>query len=378
MDPDRAVRPVDLVVHVGTGKAGSSSIQRTMNVNRERVAAAGHLYVRTPGVARHTRLALYLKSDDALDLDPAWHRQKAGNPTVFRRRFRRRLMAEIADSGLDRVIFSDETLFGSPTPMLEELRRLTDELGRSLRVVVYLRRQDDHLVSRYQQNVKVGEIRRLADRTLHLDLSSTYDYAERLARLERVLEPTELVVRRFERSAFRGGSLFDDFLGAAGIEVPVGDLEVSEDVNVSLDAESVEFMRLLNLRRVHSEGARVGVMDNRQLVRRLAEAGSGGPTLTLPDADLDAFMERWREGNDQVARRHFAAADGVLFREPRRTTGTTAEQRLDPARLDHFLEVSEVPEELHIPLRILAEQEAGSGRGPVTNREAPLTGPRLA
>ena len=264
------------------------------------------------------------------------------------------------------MIFSDETLFGSPTPMLEELRRLTDEIGRSLRVVVYLRRQDDHLVSRYQQNVKVGEIRRLADRTMHLDLSSTYDYAERLARLERVLEPTELVVRRLERSAFRRGSLFDDFLEAAGVELPVGDLEVSEEFNISLAAESVEFLRLLNLRRVHSEGARVGVMDNRELVRRLAEAGSG-PTLTLPDADLDEFMERWREGNDQVARRHFGAADGVLFREPRRTTGTIAEQRLDPARLDHFLEVSEVPEELHTPLRILAEQEAGPGRGPVTN-----------
>ena len=77
MHADRAVTPVDLVVHVGTGKAGSSSIQRMMNVNREQVAAAGHLYIRTPGVARHTRLALYLKSDDDLDLDPVWHRHEA-------------------------------------------------------------------------------------------------------------------------------------------------------------------------------------------------------------------------------------------------------------------------------------------------------------
>ncbi len=356
MPPVPATRRLDLVVHVGTGKAGSSSIQQMMNQNRELLAAAGTLYPRSPGVARHTHLALSLKTDEELDLDPAWQRARAKDPTVFRRRFRRRLLAEIDGSGLDRVVFSDETLFGSPTPMLEGLRRLTDELGRSLRVVVYLRRQDDHLVSRYQQNVKVGEIRRLADRTLHLDLSSTYDYAGRLARLEDVLQPTELVVRRFEQDAFVDGSLFADFLDAAGVELPPGDLVVPEDANISLDAESVEFLRLLNLRRVHSEGARVGVMDNRRVVRRLAAAASG-PTLTLPDPVLDAFMDRWADGNVAVARRHFD--DDVLFRVPRRTSGTVSDQRLDPHRLGHFLEVAEVPEKLHTPLRILAEQEAG-------------------
>jgi hypothetical protein len=351
--PDRPA--LDLVVHAGTGKAGSSSIQRMMNHNRERIAAAGHLYPRTPGVARHGKLALFLKTDEELDLDPAWHRTKISDPTVFRRRFRKRLDTEIEESGLHRVVFSEETLFGCPTPMLHRLRELTDELGRSLRVVVYLRRQDDHLVSRYQQGVKVGEIRRLADRTLHLDYSSTYDYAGRLARLEQLLEPDELVVRRFEREAFRGGSLFDDFLDAAGIGLTTDEVEVPQDANISLDAESVEFLRLLNLRRVHAEGARVGVIDNRALVRRLAAVGSG-PTLTLPDAELDAFMARWADGNTLVARRHFG--EDALFRSPRKTSGTVAEQRLDPGRLDHFLAVAEVPEGLHAPLRILAEQEA--------------------
>ena len=150
--------------------------------------------------------------------------------------------------------------------------------------------------------------------------------------------------------------MFADFLDAAGVDLPPGDLVVPADANISLDAESVEFLRLLNLRRVHSEGARVGVMDNRRVVRRLAAAASG-PTLTLPDPVLDAFMARWADGNVEVARRHFD--DDVLFRVSRKTSGTVSEQRLDPDRLGHFLEVAEVPEELHTPLRILAEQEAG-------------------
>ena len=65
------------------------------------------------------------------------------------------------------MVFSEETLFGSTEATIRRLRRLTDRIGSSLRVVAYLRRQDDHLVSRYQQGVKVGEVRRLSDRSLH-------------------------------------------------------------------------------------------------------------------------------------------------------------------------------------------------------------------
>ena len=37
------------------------------------------------------------------------------------------------------------------------------------------------------------------------------------------------------------------------------------------------------------------------------------------------------------------------------------EQRLEPARLDHYLELLELPTPMHDPLRRLAEREARSG-----------------
>ena len=349
-------RPLDLVLHIGSGKAGSTSIQFFLRDNRERLGELGLLYPRSPGPARHTQLSLFVKSDAELVSAPEWSRQKQSEPAKFRKAFRRRLFNEIEHSDLSRVLLSDEVLFGSSVAALRRLRRFTDRIAENIRVVVYLRRQDDHMVSRYQQGVKIGWVQRLEEWARE-DMSDLYDYHARLRRWEQILGPSELVVRRFESESFVDGSLFQDFLDAAGIKARAGELAPVPNRNDSLDADSVEFLRLLNLYRVENEGATAGLIDNRRLIARLTES-STGPVLTLPTPFLDEFMEQWADANRRVALDMVRDESGQLFRMPRKTRNTTTEQRLDPARLEHFLMLSELPEQMHAPLRALAEREA--------------------
>ncbi len=359
----------ELVVHAGMGKTGTSSIQHFLRANETVLAQHGVLYPRSPGRRRHVRLGLFLTPDGEFvgsrvakrqSQDPAWRDLILESPATFRDAFEAELVDEIDASGLPRLLMSDEAVFGSSEGAMQLLGDFARRLGADLRLVCYLRRQDDHVISRYQQAVKWGEVRRIAERTAELELSPTYDYDERLDAWSRVAQPTDLVVHRFERSRFHGGSLTQDFLDAAGVTVAPEALdEETPTLNESLDAESVEFLRILNLHRVRRQGAEVGHINNRKLVRRLASEPAG-PTLTLPEPALDEFMARWEDGNRRVARRWFGE-DGELFAAPRKTEGTTSEQRLDPARLDHFFEVSQLPERLHRPLRRLAEREAASG-----------------
>ena len=123
----------------------------------------------------------------------------------------------------------------------------------------------------------------------------------------------------------------------------------------------MEFLRILNLYRVEHHAAVPRLIDNRGLVRRLAKA-STGPTLTLPERQLDEFMARWEDSNRVVAREFLGDETGRLFRAPRKIRNTTTEQYLDPARLDHFLTLLEVPEAMHVPLRRLVEREATARR----------------
>lgn len=333
-------------------------MQAFLRANRDdRLAEQGLLYPRSPGPVRHVRLGLFAKSEEVAERSPAWSMQRQSDHASFQETFRDDLLAEIEASDLPRVLLSDEVLFHLSGEALTRLGSLMSSIGDRLRLVAYLRRQDDHMVSRYQQGVKVGTTDRLAEYAQR-DLSWFYDYHGRLRKHEQFLRPTEFVVHRFEREAFAGGSLFQDFLDATGISARADEWHQVAVRNESLDAESVEVLRLLNLYRVQHGGPTRGPMRNR-LVRRLAEA-STGPTLTLPDPVLDRFMERWEESNQRVARDFLGDSSGELFRTPRRTRNTTTEQRLDPARLDHFIDVLELPQRMHGPLRALAAHEATS------------------
>ena len=196
-------QPLELVLHIGSGKTGTSSIQRLLRRNRGLLLEHGVLFPSSPGARRHVRFGLSFKADDELVETRPYKAQGHPSPAAFRDTFRDELFAEIEDSRPSTVLISDEALYGSDDASLSRLRSFTDAHARRVRLVCYLRRQDDHLVSRYQQVVKTGETRTLAERTAELDHTKTYDYAARLDTWARLLEPDAFVVRRFERARLR-------------------------------------------------------------------------------------------------------------------------------------------------------------------------------
>lgn len=355
--------PADLrpsvVLHVGMGKTGTSSIQATFHRSRQRLAKRGILYPRSPGSRRHIRLGLAMQPD----VDPPrrsvdWRRQQFSTPAELRPSFEEGLFAELRQTQASLVLMSDEALLGSEAEGLSNLRDLLDRLASSVRVVVYLRRQDDHVCSRYQQVVKrAGEVRRLKERVTQMDLSRVYDYHARLSAWQELVRPDVLVVRAFERDGFRGGSLLEDFVDAAGLEVQAQDLAQVADKNTSLDAETVEFLRIRNA--YHSErGETPALATTQDVVRRLENAPVSGPTLTLPADDLDRFMSRWERCNRAVARDFVPGGPDALFRNERTSRHTTTDQYLDPARVDHFVTLAGLPDQMRSPLRRIAEREA--------------------
>ena len=349
---------VDVVLHVGSGKTGTSTIQSlSRRRNRDRLRAAGVLYPATPGEARHGRLGLSVRSDAELAASPHWGRQPWSDPTQFRKDFRRDLTAEIAEAGAPTVLFSDEGLFAATSDAgLTRLRQLLDDLARSVRVVVYLRRQDDHLVSRYQQLVETGEVRRLAawatdDFYEHLRL---HDAA--LRRHERLLAPDALVVRRFEPGRFDDGPSCRTSSTRPGR--PPGPTTWTRSLAATRASTRSQWS---SCGWSTCTGCRPRARWSGWWTTAGSCAGSsrGAPVRRsrCPRASSTASWPAGTAPTRAVARRWFG--DGDLFTVPRRTEGTTTVQRLDPERLDRFLALDHVPEPWHDPLRRIAEQEAG-------------------
>jgi hypothetical protein len=303
---------LDLNLHIGTEKTGTTSLQKFMAANRRLLSEEGVVYPESPGTDNHIALATLARRSrtelwDQLRIDDReqWE--------AFRREFRQKFSAELAGHSNQTVVMSGEHC-SSRLRTDEEVHRLLEFLDGffdRITVVVYLRRQDDFLTSTYSTDVKNGGTQplRIPDEAT---ITFRYDYWELLSRWGRVFGRENMVVRRYGKAFLANGNLVDDFLGLIGLG-PRHDLQRPEVLNESLDAECVEFLRIMNQRLTPSE-------QRRGIVAAL-QALSKGPLIDLPPPDLAAFMGQLAESNRRVALEYFdgdvSTAGDPLFGERR-------------------------------------------------------------
>jgi hypothetical protein len=299
---------VDLYLHIGTEKTGTTSVQKFFRANRDALAANGIVYPVAPGNQNHQGLA-------AAAQDPARHGPLRRSMGIRKEhdaeKYRQDMMAKLGEE-FRRKPYRLAVMSGEhcSSRLLEdaELQWLKDRLSPffdKIHIVVYIRRQDDYLLSTYSTAVKSGAtygLRLPPDRAVR----QRYDHWELLERWARVFGRDRVICRRFERAELKNGDIVDDFLEVVGIDPKR--YERPEDVNESLDAESLEFLRLFNKHvprfvKRKLNPARDNVVP---LLGRVSE----GPLLTLPRAELDGFIAQFRDSNRKVAIEYFGGARG--------------------------------------------------------------------
>jgi hypothetical protein len=302
------------VLHIGTEKTGSTSIQSLLRGNRRALRRHGFATSKQLGARSQIALAVVALPDDT-----RWraHRVLRLDTAEDVRRFRdeRRAAVERELAGREgTLLLSCEQLSKLP-PDPGNVRRLTDWLDglvSEVRVLVYLRRQDSLLVSLYSQALKSGRTAPLSvpDETA-AGPGSKFDYASSLVRWAEVVGEQNVTARVFERTALVGGDVIEDYLDVIGMDG--ADLALPDRKNPRLDAHGAEYLRLFN-RYVpdRSSGPDPARGDVSPAVTMAAHTG---PPIALDPEDARRFVQRFAEGNAQVARRFCRRPDGRLFSE---------------------------------------------------------------
>jgi hypothetical protein len=211
-----------LLLHIGRGKAGSTTIQSTIDLNRDGL--------RAHAVAVPSRSAEF--RGHAVDVYRAMQ-QAEGDETGLHD-----LRTLLDDPGNRHVFVSSEFLFTATRP---EIERLKQALGpHDVRIVAYLRDYPDWLRSLYVQGAKRG--RRVTD------FDDFYEAAAKRA-------PCRAFLGRWA-DAFGWERLRVRHLGGLGEVGLVGDLEAvlgcplaaGPDQNTSPHWIETEFLRALNAR----------------------------------------------------------------------------------------------------------------------------------
>ncbi len=306
------------VLHVGTEKTATTSLQRCFDGERATLAAEGVAYTRSAGVGNNWRLAVAAYDDHRHDDRSADAGVEDPNS---RRAFRSRLVADLtselaavrAEHRIDTLLFSSEHLHSRLTtvPEITRLAGLLADLGiTATRVVIYLREPVSLAASLHSTVVKHGSTRRTPPPPEH----ATYyrhlcDHRSSIERWGAVFD--DVTPRLFEPDALIGGSIVSDFLDVLGLgSLPVDTHLHESHLNRSLSTAEIEVVSRVN---EHVPYAIEGRPNPRhaELVATLERLGTG-PGYRLPPRLAARYREAFADSNEWVRRRFFPERDHLF------------------------------------------------------------------
>lgn len=312
--------------HIGTEKTGTSSVQHFLHSNRNDLLQNGIFYPRTPGLFNHTKLLYYALNESTLRDTHLVFKDAEPEPVErFRKNFSSSLEKEIRGIKTKprMVLFSNEHCSARlyHAEELMRLRKLFRKFSKDIRILVYLRRQDDLLLSSYSTNVRSGSVDTFKVPPLDDKVNHRYNYLHLLNLWSGVFGRENMVVRIFERDKLAGGNVIHDLMNVLGMKIP-DDFHMPGERNRSLDPKTLEFLRRMNRHIPFYKEGRLNEWRG-ELTRILEKIAEPSVIKANPD-DLKRFYEQFTPSNQKVARIYLGKDDGLFFESP--GTGNSGEK----------------------------------------------------
>jgi len=282
-----------LILHIGTEKTGTTSIQEFLALNRPRLKQAGILYPESLGPTNHIRLAAYAshKPWRLLSKYPLDTQEKH---LEFKRFLCHEFQNELALSSCEHVIISNEHLHSRlrETRQIAEIKAFLAHFFHSITVLVYFRRQDLMACSHYSTALKAGS----AD-AKPFKASKTnyyYNFLKIYQNWTGVFGQQQVTVRIFAKDRFKNGNLIDDFCAHAGIS-PCPNLPLPQRRNEALSLEAGLLIQALN-KQAKNGRIKIDKRTRKQLVKDILQCHKGAPFYPEQQKAVE-FFNRYRESN---------------------------------------------------------------------------------
>jgi len=322
-----------LFIHIGRPKVASTAIQRFLKANRNALLQHGVLYPITGErqQASH-RLCDVLAAETA---------RKPGARRASEELYGQ-LHAEVQASAAGCAIVSSENFYLVKPKQLAS--RLADRFDA--RIVCYVRRQDEVLISSYIQELRDNTLSDTEARELDVYLSRPdrlrlLDYCHILDSWSAEFGVENIVVRVFEEGQLVGGDVYGDILDVLGLS-PEQSFQMPERrVNSSPGTDVLHLIQSIN-------AYPASQLIKTQLKSSLVEVSEHLPRDDRYDTrrmfsyqQRVAALARFEKSNAETARKYLGRKNDTLFREaivqPRYEDEFIAMgEGFDPGRLAHI------------------------------------------
>jgi hypothetical protein len=297
-----------LYVHIGIGKTGTTALQEFFWSNRKELARAGICY---PKLGVRAGAHHLLSPHVPPFLSNVWDFIDVGQ-----------WAPRIASVQRDKILVSSELMAWAAEDVARAFCAKLKEWF-DVRVVIYLRRQDNLIMAGYNQQIKAGtqkrDIRAVVQHQLH-----RFDYERKLRPWSAEVGAANMIVRPYEREQFHAGDIRNDFMHRVfGFDIDDGYRCAERNSNPRLSLSAMEYKRLIN--NLIPDAAKSCQFNETllwysRLVDRTADKMFSGQSILSPEERLE-ILRKYEPANQMIARKYMGRRDGKLFYEPIPTNG---------------------------------------------------------
>lgn len=307
-----------LYIHVGQPKTGTTALQLFCLHNPEALHAKGYDYPSLPFSYEH--IADRRNGHFLVGV----LRDKDGNRLLEEEERRLNIGLETIKKSFeqyDNVVLSDERLWhASKGKLFSYWNTLSEHAanhGYTIKMIVYLRRQDVFAMSWRNQMIKNGWEGKYGQLRWSEWIKDTpgieLDYYKLLEKIAKVIGKDNILVRIYDRTWLErdGGNIYTDFLDAIGLQMDDSFTIEEEDPNPSLTLNLQEIKRIINNTPGYVGGGKKDILGK---AVRLCAAGNNPdyPCSMFSVRELKKFLAAQKSGNDKIAQEYLHRR-GPLF-----------------------------------------------------------------
>jgi len=297
---------MDLYLHVGLPKTGTSSLQLFFSNERAFLMRHSILYPGTGIQIKGHHAFARAFAEDVQAENLRW--ATAVDSSQLMGDFKREVSAK--KPGI--VLLSSEAFVPVKivTPLLEALKSL--ELFQNVKIIVYLRRQDEYLESRYAQSIAVHDTAADPEEFyVHEKQKLLLDFLWLLDQYEKLAGKTNLIVIPFEPEQNQP-DLITDFCKRVFSLDPAGKVKTGYRANERLNRHALEFVRRFR------PSEPMATAKNSYFLSVLSDWSRGQSDdpeyrYLLPPDLRKQILNECSDMNRAIARKYMGRDDGVLF-----------------------------------------------------------------
>lgn len=251
----KAMKSKRLILHIGTPKSGSTSIQQSLGKAHDTLKKHNIYYpiIEPSSITPYNHIFTFVPIFVDTIEDIFWLRRRLKpfeDKDLKVQNYRQAWIKEFNAFKQDHFIISAELLV-EPYFSEDAVIRIKEFVGPyfdNVTIIAYVRHYDTWIPSRIQEYIKNGKVQKGEFREIveeFLNCPPYMSYQQNLQKWIHVFGRENFVVRPFDPDVFHEGSLLSDFFHASGL--PVADFEIPEiRSNESIGKYAVSFVQHYN------------------------------------------------------------------------------------------------------------------------------------